>query len=107
MNRTQQYVIAPPSVPEFLYGHYESVWDELIEWAEKEYTARRHYLGKHGYYKEYVIHNEEWSPIRILAEMSGFRRLCAKLTSELWKRFNKIKKGFIINAYDMRDLLLR
>ena len=104
-----QYVINPPSVPEFLYKSYSNVWLDLIEWAKQERKARLKYLSEHGYYKEYKRFLENDSPIKILAELTGYRKLCFFLTQNegLWNRFTGRQRVFIRRAYELRDILKR
>lgn len=102
-----QYVLAPPDVPRFFYGSYESSWRDLIYWAKREHIARLRYLAERGYVKEFRQFQREWSPIRILAELPGFRRFCALLTDRVWKRLLREEREFIISCAKLRDLLKR
>lgn len=102
-----QYVIAPPDVPRFFYGSYESSWRELIYWAKREHIARLKYCADRGYIKEFRRLQREWSPIRILAELTGFRRMCAVMGESVWKRLFSEEKDFIISCLKLRDLLKR
>lgn len=102
-----QYVIPPPDIPEFFYGNYKSVWIDLIQWANREYKARLHYLAKNGYMREFKNMNENWSPIRILAELRGYRKFCALMKKSVWDSFSMRERVFIRRSYELRDLLLR
>lgn len=102
-----QYVIQPPEFPEFLFRAYSRPLEELIEWAQKEYQARLLYCSQRGYMREYRIVNEQYSPIRILAELSGFGRFCSVTTSQVWGRLSRKKRGFIMASYELRELLLK
>lgn len=104
---SSQYVIPPPDVPEFMYKTYDSAWIDLIKWANREYRARLHYLAKNGYVREWKVMNEEYSPIRILAELSGYRRFCSKMTQSVWDKFTGRERVFIRRAYELRDILKR
>lgn len=104
---SSQYVIPPPDVPEFMYKSYSSTWIDLIQWANREYRARLHYLAKNGYVREFKVMNEEYSPIRILAELSGYRRFCSKMTQGVWDKFSGRERVFIRRAYELRDILKR
>jgi len=105
-----RYVIPPPDVPEFLYGTYESAWRDLIYWAKREHIARLRYCADHGYIKEFRRQQREWSPVRILAELSGFRRYCGILQKRgrrIWKNFFREEQDFLISCLKLRDLLKR
>lgn len=102
-----QYVIQPPSIPEFLYKSNFSAWIALISWANKEYKARLRFCAKNGYFKEWIKLHKEYSPIRILAEMPKYRKLCALLTEGVWDMFSARERSFLRRSYEMRDLLFR
>lgn len=102
-----QYVVQPPSVPYFLYKGYSKPFKDLIEWARKEYASRLTYCAKHGYYKEHRRLTSDYSPKRILAELSGFRRVCALMTERAWNNLSRAERGFISDAFEMRDLLMK
>lgn len=102
-----QYVLAPPDVPRFFYGSYVSSWRDLIYWSKREHIARLRYLADNGYVKEFRRFQREWSPIRILAELPGFRRMCALMGETVWKRLLKEEKDFIISCLKLRELLKR
>ena len=110
MRDIQQYVIPPPDVPLYLYKNRpEMTLPQLIRWAEAEFQSRLVYLAEHGYWRELKVMNEQWSPIRILAEMRGFRRICAFLVNNAdgWNRMSTVDRRFITRAFELRDLLLR
>ncbi len=102
-----QYVIPPPNIPEFMYKSYTNVWLDLIEWAKQERKARLIYLSKNGYYKEYKKFLENDSPIKILAELSGYRRFCALLNQGVWDTFTGRQRVFLRRALELRDFLKR
>ncbi len=104
-----QYVVAPPSIPEFLYKSNFTAWIALISWANKEYKARLRYCAKRGYFKQWVWLHKNSSPIRILAEMPQYRKFCALLVGNegLWDMFNARERSFIRKAFELRDLLKR
>lgn len=110
MNQSEsssQYVLLPPSIPAFEYKHYSISWEKLIRWAKSEFRSRLQYCARHGYLMEFKNIAENSSPIRVLAEMSGFRKMCAKMTPETWKKLDKKDREFLIRAYELRDLLFR
>ncbi len=107
----RQYINKPPDFPMFMYKNRpEYVLPALIEWANKEYSDGLDFCAKRGYYREYKYINEEYSPLRILAEMSGFRKICAYAeqgSMEGWNRMPREHREFIMRSYELRDLLLR
>lgn len=102
-----QYVIPPPDIPEFLYRYNLTAWRNLIVWANKEYRARLRYCAKNGYKKQWMILMQEYSAMRILAEMSGYRKFISIMVKGTWRQFEKNEKAFFLGAYELRDLLFR
>lgn len=109
-----QYYIQPPDIPEFLYKTSHKAWQDLMVWAYKEYRRRLTYLSRGGNYLELTRQSNEFSPIRILAELSGFRRYCAEMRDHwantgscAWNKMDKKEQHFIVAAYEMRELLFR
>ena len=102
-----QYVIQPPNIPMFLYKSSALALRELIEWANKEHKVRREYLIKHGYWKTLKFYEDNESPITILAEMSGFRRIASLISQRAWDKLSGRERVFIRRSYELRDLLLR
>lgn len=105
-----RYVIPPPDIPKFFYGFKVSAWRDLIYWAKREHIARLRYLAEHGYIREFRVFQREWSPIRILAELPGFRRYCGVLQEKgewIWKNLFREEQDFIISCLKLRDLLRR
>lgn len=101
-----QYVIQPPSFPDFLFKTWVEPYRELMNWARQEYDARLKYCADRGYFKQHAYLTKNSSPIRILAELSGYRRFCSLITERVWDQFNPRERRFIRRAYEMRDLLL-
>ena len=105
-----QYIIPPPDLPMFLHKNRpEYTLPQLITWANKEHRSRLRYCAKNGYYREWKRLNDDYSPIRVLAEMGGFRKICSYLINNLdgWNRLSRQERKFIESAYRLRDLLLR
>ena len=103
-----EYVIQPPEFPDFIFKRHIQPFEELIEWAKKEYQARLIYCAEHGYWKSLKYLNEEYSPYRILAELSGFRRYCAYLQyNAQWAGARKYTQRFITKSYQLRDMLFK
>jgi len=78
-----QYFIQPPSLPEFMFKRNKQAWYEIMSWSYREYRERINHNARHGHMRELTVQHREYSPIRILAELHGFRRLCSIMTSEL------------------------
>ena len=102
-----QYYIQPPNIPEFLYKISNLAWYKLMEWSYREYQERIRRNAMNGNYKEITVQSREYSPIRILAELHGFRRMCSIMTSETWKKFDGREKDYLIRCFEMRELLFR
>jgi len=102
-----QYYIKPPSVPDFVYKVSIQAWYELMVWSYKEYQERLRRNSLNGNYRELTKQSREYSPVRILAEMGGFRRLCSIMTSEMWVRLKREEQDYLIRCYEMRDHLFR
>lgn len=107
----RQYINPPPDFPMFMYKNRpEYVLPALIEWANKEYNDGLKFAAERGYWKELAYVSSEYSPLRVLAEMSGFRKICAYVQQgsvEGWKRVPKEHREFIMRSYELRDLLYR
>ncbi len=106
----RQFMTAPPNIPLYLYKHRpDYTLPRLIEWAKQELEDRINYCAKRGYLKEYLILTKEYSAMRVLAEMSGFRRICANAVQneDGWNRMTGRERVFIRRSYELRDLLLR
>lgn len=109
--RNRQYITPPPSVPMFLYkSRPEYVLPDLIEWAIKEYNDGLEFAARRGYWKELAYVSKEYSPMRILAEMSGFRKICAYVqqgSEDGWNSLSKPQREFILRSYELQGLLSR
>jgi hypothetical protein len=108
MRSAQQYVIEPPSLPNFIFKHFaDRVAILLIEWANKEFYARLKYCAEREYYKELKWLNDNSSPIKILAEMREYRKICSYFNMENWNRMSAKDRRFIRKAFELREALLR
>lgn len=105
--KNRQYVIPPPTMPMFLFHHYGYAWVKIVQWSKDEFQARLRYLAEHGYWRELKSMNENYSPARILAELHGYRGLCAKMTDKVWNQLNVRDRRDIRRAFELRDMLLR
>lgn len=102
-----QYVIPPPDVPEFLYRNYTSVWEDLVDWAKKEYRARLRYCARNSYKKHWMWLMENSSSIHILAEVPKYRKFLSIMTKGTWRSLDRNDRDFLAKAYELRDLLKR
>lgn len=102
-----EYVIQPPDIPEFIYKRNVQAWRNLIDWSRKEFQARLIHLSEHGYWRELKRMNQNYSPYRILAEMSGYRKLCSLITQEMWEGLSGRERVHIRRAFELRDILFR
>jgi len=104
--RSSQYVIQPPDFPDFILKSYIQPFEELIDWSKKEYQARLIYCAENGYWRELKYINEEYSPYRILAELTGFRRYVSYLSHNArWVSARKSTQRFISKSFALRELL--
>ena len=101
------YINQPPDFPEFMFKVYANPIIAMIEWAKKEHRDRMVYCSRHGYYRELKMLNEEYSPIRILAEVHKFRKYCSMLTDSVWRKLTKSQRDFIIESYELREMLFK
>jgi len=102
-----QYINKPPSFPLFIYKTSPQALRELVAWANTEYNDWLKYLTKNGYYKQLDYFNKNVSPYRILAEMSGFRRIASLISQKIWNELSGRERVFIRRSYELRDALLR
>lgn len=102
-----QYVIQPPSFPTPVFRVSSIPYAELMEWAKMEYSARLDYCVRRGYWHEHRILTSNYSPVRILSELSGFRRYCSMMTERVWNKFSRPERRFLVDALELRDLLLK
>lgn len=103
---TIQYIQAPPSVPEFLSGRVANL-RKLIQWSKDEHQRWIIRCTKEGYYRYLKVLNEEYSPIRFLAEMPGFRNVCAHISQNDWDMLSSRERKYIRAAFELRDQLFR
>jgi len=102
-----QYYIQPPSAPDFVYKISVRAWYDLMYWSYAEYKERINQNSTKGNYREVAVQAREYSPIRILAEMQGFRRLCSIMPSRIWKMFERREQDYLTRCYELRDHLFR
>lgn len=103
------YFIAPPPVtklPKFLYKYYpQQIFGSLMKWADNEYNRALDYAIKHNDYRMAKALYQEWSGMRILSEMDGFRYICAQLDEDSHRKLDRKTRKFIRKSYEMYELL--
>lgn len=102
-----QYIISPPDLPTFLYKSNASALKGLISWATKEHRKRLAYCARRGYFREWKRLHEDYSPVRVLAEMEGFHKICSLITEDVWNELSARERVFIRRAYELRGMLLK
>lgn len=106
--QSARYFTSPPiSVPEFFFRRYAWMWSKLIKWATKEYNDALILFSRRGAMKTVKYLNEEYSAMRVLAEMPNFRRLVSLLVQEpdVWNKLNGRERVFIRRAYEIHSKL--
>lgn len=101
------YITQPPNIPYFLYKHHSTAITQMIAWAEKEFQDRLIYCAEHGYWRTLKYLNEEYSPIRILAEAHGFRKICSMINQTAWNKLTGRQRVFVRKAFELREILFR
>lgn len=99
-----QYFVKPPSVPIFLSGRVTYL-RRLMQWAKEEHSRWLQMSIRRGYFETVKYLNEEYSPVRLLAEIQGFRRICARITQRDWDNLTGRERVFIRRAFELRELL--
>ena len=100
-----QYILPPPDLPPFLYKSSVSAFKALILWAKREHIKRLKFCADRGYYKEWKRLHEDYSPIRILAEVKGLRKILSVITDDVWNQLDMRERVFINRAYELSSLL--
>jgi hypothetical protein len=103
---TIQYLAAPPDVPAFLSGRASNL-RSLIQWSKDEHQRWLIYCSNKGYFKGLKVLNEEYSPLRFLAEMPKFRSVCANISEADWNALTSRERAYIRKALQLRDQLFR
>ena len=101
-----QYYVPPPDVPLFLSSRTSHL-KELVRWAKEEHARGLAYASKKGYYKTVRYLSTEYRPIRILAEMHGFRRICARISQRDWDGLTGRERVFVRRAFELRNYLFK
>jgi hypothetical protein len=102
-----QYITPPPDLPPFVYKRSATSLKGLISWATKEHRERLKYCAKRGYFREWTRLHNDYSPMRVLAEMDGLRKVLSMITQEVWDQLTMRERVFIRRAFELRGLLSR
>lgn len=106
MRKQEQYVLQPPTdIPFFLFKRKAHAWRKIIDWAKAEFQVELRYCAERGYWRSLKWLNENSSAIRMLAELDGFRKMCANLSDDVWNQFTARERAFIRRAFELSQLL--
>ena len=101
-----RYYTNPPDIPMFLYKHRaKKNFGDLIAWSIKEYDDALRLMAKRGAMRTVKYLTEEYSPMRILAEMPNFRAVVAKLDMDTYNELSARERQFIRRAYEIYENL--
>lgn len=101
-----RYFNEPPSLPDYFYRHYTvRAFRALISWSKKEYDDAVRLFSKRGAMKTVKYLNEEYSAMRVLAEMPGFRRIVSLLNENNYNLLDARERQFIRRAYEINEHL--
>jgi len=103
----RNYYYQPPTTPDklppFMRSRYYDVPSSVkkfIYWANAEYNKLVREATRHSISVRAIRYlHEEYSAIRVLAEMEGFRDLIGLITEENWNQLTPKERRFINNAY--------
>lgn len=109
-NQSARYYTLPPEeVPAFIYKHYPNALvshtQDLIAWAKKEYYDGLRLYAKRREFATVRLLATNYSPMRILAEMQGFRRIVALLVKDaaIYNSLSGRDRVFIRRAYEIYE----
>ena len=107
----QYYTPPPTSNPDFIYRIYPNsiVRDvrKLIEWSQKEYNDALRCFARRGEFNTVRSLTQNYSPMRLLAEMRGFRKMVAFLVADprLYNSLTGRERVFVRRAYEIYETL--
>lgn len=78
---------------------------KLAEWADQEYSTALRSAISRGRYNITRCLSDEWSGMRVLSNLEGFRMMCAKIDEETWNLLDRKTRKFITKAFEMYELL--
>lgn len=108
MKSTAKYYTPPPDLPAFIYKRYPvSSVSQLIAWSKKEYNDALRLFAKRGEFATVRLLTTNYSPMRLLAEMEGFKAIVAILVrdSRVWNSLSGRDRVFIRRAYELYEML--
>lgn len=93
-------------LPKFIYKHYApQVFGLLMRWTDNEYNRAIDYANRHGNLNQARMLYKEWSGMRILSQMEGFRYICAQLDERSWNQLDRKTRKFIRKSFELYELL--
>lgn len=102
-----RYYNPPPPVdlPKFMYRAYpEQIFESLVTWADAEYRKALQEATRKGRAGVIRVLAGEWSGMRVLSELEGFRWLCANLDEASWRRLSRKTRKFLTGAFEWYEL---
>lgn len=104
-----QQPVTPDKLPAFLRSKYYDVPSsvkKLIQWSKMEYNKMVVEASKRRLSIRAVQYlHEEYSAIRVMAEMEGFRDLLAMVNEDNYNQLDGRDRVFLRKAYEMYRLL--
>jgi len=93
-------------LPAFLMKRFVvSHISEMIQWSIKEYNQAVRDLSRRGSYKAVKFLNEEYSPMRVLAETSEFKTILKLLDDVNYNKLGYRERVFVRRAYELYESL--
>jgi len=106
--QSARYYTAPPDLPAYMYKDYTvSSVSQLIAWSKKEYNDALRKYASRGEFATVKMLSDNYSPMRLLAEMNGFRKIVSILVrdSRIFNRLSWRDRIFIRRAYEIYEKL--
>jgi hypothetical protein len=109
----RRYYVTPPTnkrdVPFFIRKHYNydepavfaGYVKELIVWATQEYRAALRSAAERGAFRFVKFLNEEYSPMRILAESEGFKEILKMMDERNYNILSGRDRIFVRRSYEL------
>lgn len=101
----------PVGNPDFIYRRYPNsiVTDaeKMIAWAKREYNDALRMFAKRGQFDTVRSLSQNYSPMRLLAEAQGFRKMVAFLVqdADVWNQLSGRDRVFIRRAWEIYEML--
>lgn len=101
----------PIGNPDFIYRRYsQAIVDDtkrMIEWSKKEYNDALRMFAKRGQFDTVRSLSQNYSPMRLLAEAHGFKKMIAFLVqdTEAFNRLSWRDRIFVRRAWEIHEML--